>query len=214
MQFECMVGDERQKRNSGAVKLLKMHGSINWSYCNSCQDFQEFDLLKMKKFYEEDTISYPVVGICKKCQGLRRPLLVPPLSFKFLQFPPLVQVWNSARRSIEDAEYLVIVGYSFSEADTYLTKIISRSMGRSPNQKMIVVDTNPKLVNTLRERFDAHIENFDKKRILKVCESCENMLPKVLNSMIGEGDAEKEETSTQSKKTSPKKKSRTKSNKS
>ncbi|MHA1280849.1 MAG: SIR2 family NAD-dependent protein deacylase, partial [Candidatus Helarchaeota archaeon] len=73
--------------NPNAVQLIKMHGSINWAYCDSCQDVQEFDLLELKKIYEEDKLSYPVIGICKKCGGLRLPLLVPPLSFKFLMFP-------------------------------------------------------------------------------------------------------------------------------
>jgi len=121
--------------NPNAVQLIKMHGSINWAYCDSCQDVQEFDLLELKRIYEQDKLSYPVIGICKKCGGLRRPLLIPPLSFKFLMFPHLIDIWSSACQSIEEADYLIIVGYSFSEADIYITKIISRSMSMSNDQK-------------------------------------------------------------------------------
>jgi len=177
--------------NPNAVQLIKMHGSINWAYCDSCQDVREFDLLELKKIYEEDKLSYPVIGICNKCGGLRRPLLVPPLSFKFLMFPNLIDIWNSARQSIEEADYLIIVGYPFSEADTYITKIISRSMSMKDNQKMIIVNTNPHLVPLLRKRFSAYIDGFDEKRILQGCERCGKILPKILDSMLDKNSPKK-----------------------
>jgi len=178
--------------SSDAIQLIKMHGSINWAYCDSCQDVREFDLLELKEAYEKDKLSYPVMGICKNCGGLRRPLLVPPLSFKFLMFPNLIDIWNSASQSIEEADYLIIVGYSFAEADTYITKIISISMSLKENQKMIIVNTDPNLVPTLRDRFSAHIDGFNEKRILKACESSEKILPDILRSMLGQKDIKKE----------------------
>jgi len=179
------IGSESHHTTSNAVDLIKMHGSINWAYCDSCQVVREFDLLELKNTYEEDKLSYPVIGICKKCGGLRRPLLVPPLSFKFLMFPNLIDIWNSARQSIENADFLMVVGYSFSEADTYITKIVSRSMSMNKNQQIIIVDTNPKLAPALRERFSLQIEGFDKKRILSACESGDKILPGLLESMVG-----------------------------
>ena len=169
-----------------AVELIKMHGSINWAYCESCQDVCEFDLLKLKEMYEKDILSYPVIGICKNCQGSRRPFLVPPLSFKFLMFPNLVDIWNSAKLTIESADYLIVIGYSFSEADTYITKLISRSMSMHNNQKMIVINTNGILVPTLRERFSSHIEEFDTKRILTACSKAEEVFPTLVDSFLKE----------------------------
>lgn len=177
------------EENPDAVQLIKMHGSINWAYCDSCQDVREFNLLELKQTFEEDKLSYPVIGICKKCGGLRRPLLVPPLSFKFLMFPNLIDIWNSASQSIQEANYLVVVGYSFSEADTYITKIISRSMSMNAGQKMIIVNTDPSLVRVLRDRFTAHIDSFDEKRILAACDSAEKVMPQILTSMLGDGTA-------------------------
>lgn len=166
------------------VDLIKMHGSINWAYCDSCHDAREFDLLELKNLYNKDILSYPVMGICKNCGGLRRPLLVPPLSFKFLMFPTLIDIWNSARQRIEDADYLIIIGYSFSEADTYITKILSRSMAMKPSQKMIIVNNDQKLAPTLIERFSAHIDEFDKTRILRAVKSSERALPNIANSLL------------------------------
>lgn len=163
------------------IKLIKMHGSINWAYCESCQASREFDLLDIKKAYTEDKYSYAVMGICKNCGGVRRPLLVPPLSFKFLMFPHLIDLWNSARQIIEDADYIIVVGYSFSEADSYISKIISGSMDTHHNQKIIIVDTNQKVVSTQRDKLSANIHNFKKDRVLGVIGRSEEMLPKVLD---------------------------------
>lgn len=167
------------------VDLIKMHGSINWAYCDSCHDALEFDLLQLKNVYNKDILSYPVMGICKNCGGLRRPLLVPPLSFKFLMFPTLIDIWNTARQRIENADYLIIIGYSFSEADTYITKILSRSMAIKSSQKMIIINNDPKLAPILIERFSAHIDGFDKTRILRAVKSSELALPDIINSLLG-----------------------------
>jgi NAD-dependent SIR2 family protein deacetylase len=171
------------------VDLIKMHGSINWTYCDSCQAVKEFDLLFLKETYKEDRLSYPVMGLCKNCGGLSRPLLVPPLSFKILMFPKLIDLWNSAKEKIEEADFLIVIGYSFAEADTYITKIIARSMSMNENQKMIVVNTDPELVTTLKSRFEAQINGFDSERIIRLCESSDTAMGKLLDSMISSKEA-------------------------
>lgn len=185
--LKSTVGGNDEASTSEGVELVKMHGSINWSYCDSCQDVREFDLTTMKEIYEQDKLSYPVMGICRNCEGLRRPMLVPPMSFKFLMFPTLIDVWNSARIAIEKAKYLVVVGYSFSEADTYITKIISHSMATHPDQVMMVVTTDPSLVAVLRDRFSARVDHFEKDRIICIDESCDVVVPKLVKSMVDSG---------------------------
>jgi NAD-dependent SIR2 family protein deacetylase len=177
------VDDNIEDLEKIQVDLIKMHGSINWSYCDSCQEVKEFDLLFLKETYDKDKLSYPVMGLCKNCGGLSRPLLVPPLSFKILMFPKLIDIWNSAREKIEKAEYLIVVGYSFAEADTYITKIMARSMAMKDNQKMIVVNTDPNLVAPLRNRFEAQINGFDSERIIRICESSDTAMEKLLRKM-------------------------------
>ncbi len=165
--------------------LIKMHGSINWSYCDSCQDVRDFSLRDLKDAFENDRLSYAVIGICRTCGGQRRPLLVPPLSFKFMMFPNLVSLWYQAQRSIEAADTIVVVGYSFSEADTYISKMLSRSLAFRSAQRLVVCDTNAALVPSIRERMAAHIEGFDERRILQVVGSCEATLPSLLESLLG-----------------------------
>jgi len=168
---------------STALDLIKIHGSINWSYCESCHEVKEFGLLEIKRWFEDDTVSYAVVGICKKCGGQRRPLLIPPMGLKFVMFPNLIRLWNLARQNIERSKYLVVVGFSFSEADSYINKIIERSMSFHSDQTVIVCDPNPNVAATLRARFVARIDGFAKERVLTVGGSADKLLPKVLDAM-------------------------------
>lgn len=176
-------GHSKGNNNTYTPTIIKMHGAINWSYCDSCQNVHEADLLELKKAYNADKFSYSVIGVCK-CGGSRRPLLVPPLSFKFLVFPNLIEIWNSARRALEEAEYVIVVGYSFSESDIYITKIISRSISKNKSQKILIIDVNQNVASALRDKFSVHIENFDRSRVIDACESCEKILPKILESLL------------------------------
>ncbi len=182
--------DESKVVPANGIDLVKIHGSINWSYCESCHEVRDFDIIRLKKAYQEDTATYAVIGICKNCGGQRRPLLIPPLGFKFIIFPNLIKLWNSAREKIESANYIVVVGFSFSEADTYINKIIERSMTRHDDQRMIVCDPNAHLVQSLRNRFSARIDDFEESRILAANGSADKVVPKVLQRLTQTADVE------------------------
>ncbi len=176
--------DETGAANDSAIDLVKIHGSINWSYCDSCHDVRDFSLLDLKAAYESDTTSFAVIGICKNCGGQRRPLLIPPMGLKFIIFPNLINLWNTARISLETADHIIVVGFSFSEADTYINKIVERSMTRKSNQRLIVCDPNWGLVRNLRRLYSARIDGFDESRILSAQGSAEKILPEVLDMLL------------------------------
>lgn len=175
--------DDDHESEKDVVDLVKMHGSINWTHCDSCQEFRAFNLKDVKDAFREDTLSYPVLGICKSCGALRRPLLIPPLALKFLDFPELIQVWNNAKEAIDEADLLVVIGYSFSEADSYLTNIISRSMAWNSGQKMVVVNTDRRVADELQEKFTREIEGFDPDRILRLTGKSEELVPTLGESL-------------------------------
>lgn len=192
--------DEDAAKSANGVDLIKIHGSINWAHCDSCHSVKEFDLLNLKDSYDKDTISYPVIGICRSCGGQRRPLLIPPMGFKFVLFPNLIRLWHLAGEAIEKAEIIIVVGFSFSEADSYINKIIARSMTRKDKQKIIVCDPNPALVPGLHEKFSSYSEGFDKSRIMKATESSDKVLPRILASLVKTDAPPPEEESKPTKK--------------
>ena len=54
-------------------------------------------------------------------------------------------------------------------------------MSMHPHQKIIVVTKDMKLVQSLRNKFSVNIENFSADRIIEVCESCDKIIPLILN---------------------------------
>lgn len=200
---EYLIGQLDYSKNKGTAKLVKMHGSINWFYCESCQEMDRYDLGYIKEAYQKDKLSYPVMGICKHCGGLSRPMIVPPLSLKFLMFPSLAGVWDVVQIAFQEAKVILVVGYSFSEADTYITKMISRAMGADKNKRLIIVDTDRSLAENVTEKLVTHIDNFDRKRVIRAVESCDALLPKLCKSLLGE---EKPAPSTKPKATTKRKK--------
>jgi len=174
--------DSQKFDKGGEIELIKMHGSINWTYCESCQRSQEFNLILLKELYHRDMISYPVTGICPYCGGRRQPLLVPPTAFKFLRFPPLVDMWKSAKERVEKADYVFMIGYSFSDSDAYINKMISKSMIDNSDQEMIVIDKNEELAPKIQEDLQAYGGVSD-ERIHQAVGNAEELVPQILESM-------------------------------
>lgn len=186
--LESTIDDSALGDYDKSVELIKMHGSINWSYCESCQNVGNFDPREIKEFYEEDTISYPVIGICPECQGQRRPLLVPPISFKFLMFPPLIDIWYSARQALDEADYIIAVGYSFSDSDAYISKLISNAMTEQEDTTLLVANPDKEVTNELRERFSTDLGDFAKDRILGIHQKSEECIPDLVDEMLAESE--------------------------
>lgn len=167
------------------VDLLKMHGSINWWYCDSCQLVSNIPPSEVKKSLDTTSPDYAVLGICPDCHGQRRPLLVPPISFKFLIFPPLIEIWNKAREEIISADYIVPVGYSFSDSDAYIYNLISKSMKDQDDTTLILIDPDSDVTDRLRDRFTAELGDFDSdERVIGLHEVSQEAVPKFVNEVL------------------------------
>jgi len=116
---------EAQADGAARELLIKLHGSLNWYYCETCQEVQRVDISQMIDRYVKDASPYPVIGICKQCGGQRRGLLVPPLAMKFDLAPSLTPLQQEAQQAFEHADVIVVVGYSFAEADIYISRMLS-----------------------------------------------------------------------------------------
>lgn len=183
--LESTIDDSDLEDHDESVDLIKMHGSISWSYCDSCQSVGNYDPQDIKQFYETDRMSYPVIGICPVCNGQRRPLLVPPISFKFLMFPPLIDIWYSARQALEEADYIVAVGYSFSDSDAYISKLISKAMTEQEDTTLLVANPSSEVTRNLEKRFKTDLDSFDEDRIRGIHGKSEECIPDLVNEMLG-----------------------------
>lgn len=191
---EFLNHDEKE---TDATRMIKLHGSLNWYYCETCQEVQLVDMRVLLQQYIEDKSPYPVIGICKDCGGQRRGLLVPPLAMKFDMAPPLNPLLGKARDSFEKANLIVVVGFSFAEADLYISRMLSKSMQTENKQKLLIVDPDNTIISRVRRKFKASIPNFDENRIVRLIGDCSEVLPKFLSGDFKQNiDKEKTEGKT------------------
>lgn len=128
LKYKLEFVNQRENDLSDATQMIKLHGSLNWYYCETCQEVQLVDIRGLLQDYVENKSPYAVIGICKDCGGQRRGLLVPPLAMKFDVAPPLTPLLGEARDSFEKADLIMVVGFSFAEADLYISRMLSKSM--------------------------------------------------------------------------------------
>ena len=104
------------------VKLLKIHGSLNWLQCSNCQRlFTAFG----EKIAIDDN------QICRHCkklgvQAILRRTLIMPTFLKDLTNFQVQLVWQNASVELLEATEIVFIGYSLPDADFEFRQLLSR----------------------------------------------------------------------------------------
>ena len=177
--------------------LVKLHGSLNWFYCDTCQTVHLVDIEKTVRDYIDDRAMYPVIGVCKNCGGQRRGLLVPPLAMKFDMAPPLNPLIEQATNCFAKADVIVVVGFSFADADLYISRMVSKAIQAKDSAKVVLFDPDRGVIDKIRSKFKARIPEFDDARILGVYGDCAETLPKFLAGEFHKKDQNKEDQNTE-----------------
>jgi len=105
------------------TKLFKIHGSLNWLYCPTCNNLR---LTPYQKGVSE-LMTNPEHASCSRCQTFYSPIIVPPTFYKNLSNIFLGSVWNKTEASLLDAEHLIFCGYSFPDADIHIKYMLKRA---------------------------------------------------------------------------------------
>lgn len=138
--------------------LLKLHGSLNWFACGSCDEVVAASLDDVETLIRARL--YPVVSQCPYCDATAPHLIVPPVGIKLAEHPVLLQIRQLAEDRLRDAPIVAFVGYSFSEADEYVLKMVSRAVTGSETQ-VLVFDEGEEAVQRLRAFLIAHARDYD-----------------------------------------------------
>jgi hypothetical protein len=107
-----------------SLKLLKMHGSLNW------------------KKNDDDSIS--LVEDPKEVKDLSKSI-VPPTWFKDLTIAPYNDIWKEARKQVRRSQIMVIIGYSVPATDLFsksLLKVEAGSKIKREKLKLLIL-VNP-----------------------------------------------------------------------
>lgn len=128
------------------IKLIKLHGSLNWKYCNCCNQTlltpwdRKIDLRRgiFLGYTYPDKKEYEF--LCPIDGTEFQTLIMPPSYLKTLHHPIITQLLGEAARELRSAKRVVFIGYSLSNADIHIKALLKKSI--SNDMEIIVV--NPK----------------------------------------------------------------------
>ncbi len=113
--FDVKYKNERRRWDPAELGkelyLLKPHGSFNWTWCPVCS---------FSRIYPEENVAFDALAgkiHCLRCKSVVEPVLIPPAWIRDYNNPNISAIWSIAEFLISQAEMLVFVGYSFSDAD-------------------------------------------------------------------------------------------------
>ena len=105
------------------VKVLKLHGSLNWLYCPVCNSICYTDYSKSMI----NAVLNPETNKCRACSSNQRFIIVPPTYFKDMSNHYLLQIWNQAEKELLQSDHIVFCGYSFPDADMHIKYLLKRA---------------------------------------------------------------------------------------
>ena len=154
-----LTGDRIMKRDTKSsicIRVIKMHGSVNWLYCDNCRRLFWFPPAHVAKVANQavsdaewKTIKSAVGGApqtgsnwkCADCEDVRLGGRIATFSYrKSLDFPMFQKSWFQAETVLRHAKTWVFIGYSLPSADyefKYFLKRIQLSRPQPPNYILI-----------------------------------------------------------------------------
>ncbi len=141
--YGCDITTERYRAQPHGGMLLKIHGSLNWSYCPGCNRLdlgvaESGKTYKMlQELYQVNPLEarYSCHGFpCPQCTTFVEPVLITPTQLKDYRNPHVTKVWTLAEQALRDAERAIIVGYSLPDDDLDVIYLLKRGLGQLANQ--------------------------------------------------------------------------------
>jgi hypothetical protein len=155
-------GDPVERRGT---PVLKLHGSVNWAYCDCCRSWSMFDpgmgqvaenlrlLLEhddFRLFPDGNVIAQDLddfdLRTCSLCGG-RLSTRIATFSYrKDLSVRAFQAIWDEAHTALHTARRWLFIGYSIPEADIeirHLLKTAQLSQNRQPVIDVVLHDDSP-----------------------------------------------------------------------
>jgi hypothetical protein len=103
------------------VKLLKLHGSLNWYVRGSFEKLSRvFEAKPSKVVISARPRTNEIDGLVRQ--------IVPPIYGKFFAHDHWRKLWSAAHEALVEAEALVVIGCSLVETDFHLTGMLSHAV--------------------------------------------------------------------------------------
>ncbi len=148
--------------NPAAVKLLKLHGSLNWTTCSGCHKTVAWhlkDYLKQFNWLATPGASTVVLEVASRIGSFQHcpmspaegTVIVPPTWNKIQYHKDIEPVWRAAAKELSDAENVFIAGYSLPPTDQFFRYFYAlASAGPARLRQFHVYDPEPSVEGKFR----------------------------------------------------------------
>ena len=151
---------------SPVFHVIKIHGSVNWLYCDNCREVfwfppQESSRVASQLLRSDDRkrIGYSKTvnqWSCHRCAKVSLGARIATFSYrKALEYPMFQTSWRAAELLLRDAKRWVFIGYSLPPADyefKYLLKWVQLSR-KNPPQLVLVAGGERELAEKTRDSY-------------------------------------------------------------
>jgi len=127
VEFTNFVTRDWARPGIDAVRLYKLHGSLNWLYCAICNTVTLTPHVKGVIDLITDVATSRDRAICRVCGSIMTPIIIPPTFYKDMSRVFLSLIWNKAENALRDVNHIIFCGYSFPDADLHLKYLIKRA---------------------------------------------------------------------------------------
>jgi hypothetical protein len=116
---------EHQRPNAARLKILKLHGSLNWLRCACCENIYINRFFQIaKRAYQKEVTPY---NTCHCGHAKLRMHIVAPSLFREIRDPNLLQIWKAALLALSQAAEWLIIGYSLPPEDIAIRSLFTRA---------------------------------------------------------------------------------------
>lgn len=145
------------------IKLMKLHGSLNWLLCPSCG----------RLYVKLDTkVAVGAEQTCRECIKVTlRPFIITPTLLKDLYDTHIKMVWHNAFLDLKEAKRVVFIGYSFPLADFEFRYTLAKAIGQDAKIRVVLHQTDEPSTYPCNLRHlspEARYRNFFGNRDLRV----------------------------------------------
>jgi len=120
------------------ISLFKIHGSLNWLYCPTCNSLtltpKEKGVIRLLTDFSHSN--------CKVCESIIVPIIVPPTFYKDMSNVYLSIIWNKVEHSLRNVDHIIFCGYSFPDADMHIKYLLKRVQTNRPGCFRVSVINN------------------------------------------------------------------------
>ena len=145
------------------IKIMKLHGSINWLYCSNCgRLYSDFSNNISLQSINGNSVDCDKIK-CRFCSNnnkkfFLKPIIITPTFLKDFNNLHLKTIWHNAYLDLCEADEIIFIGYSFPDADFELRYILKRALNSNVKIKVILHNNDdPKQYQSILKNLDINI---------------------------------------------------------